>query len=566
MALLPNKGAAAMNTPDCASSRQKSKSPVHSLAGRLSAEAGLNHAQVRVTVDILADHLEAFYSEVRAPGEICHTAVSSAEPAGKPIKDCRIVPVRLTLFHETDLEVLAKHGPVELRAIRLYRLCCEARAQGGLLSHEDLRVLLSIDISTVGDLVGRLRLRGVFVPTRGAVKDIGPEPSHKRRVAELLARGFSTTQIRAMTKHSEGAIGRYHQQFALVLYLLHTYPDATDDERCILSALSLKAYETYREVADAVADRPDCQDHLERLRRRYELDPEGIAQKPPPGKAPTDQARRRLEQQNLPVAMRQTIQEDLGATKRVAQVVTEDLMALIDESFKLSDSLRPGEVVVFADAHLPHVVSGEHTTDRKVIAVTLPVFTDDALAIWRADEPIGRRRARIAAMVATAAAEQGGVMTVAKLAELLFVPPSTMGKDLRELAVECHLEAPTKGTIEDAGGTLTHKDWIVDLDQHGLTGDEIAWLTRHAPQSRDRYIETYRRAETLMRLDNCIPEPQHLARVLNLRLHVARQYVDLLRKYHRDGKYTLPIEPADSADSPAATQQAATGFEAGAAQ
>lgn len=131
-------------------------------------------------------------------------------------------------------------------------------------------------------------------------------------------------------------------------------------------------------------------------------------------------------------------------------------------------------------------------------------------------------------------------MTVAKLAELLFVPASTMGKDLRELAVACHIEAPTKGMIEDAGGTLTHKDWIVDLDQHGLTGDEIAWLTRHAPHSRDRYIETYRRAETLMALEGRIPEAEHLARILGLRLHVARQYVDLLRRYHGEG------EPSDA--------------------
>lgn len=539
-----------MNNADCASSRQKSKSPTHSLAGRLIAEAGLNLAQVRATVDILADHLEAFYSEVRAPGQICHTAVSAKEPAGKPIKDCEVLPVCLTLFHEADVEVLGEQGTVELRAMRLYRLCCEARSQGGLLSHEDLRVLLGIDISTVGDLVKRLRSRGIVVPTRGAVKDIGPEPSHKRIVAELLARGFSTSQIRAMTKHSEGAIGRYQQQFAMVLYLLHTYPEATDDERCLLSGLSLKAYQTYLAVAEAFGDRPDCQPHLERLRRRYELDPEGLAHKPPAGKAPKDQARRRLEQQNLPVAVRQTIQEDLGTTERVAQIVAEDLMTLIDESFKLSDSLRPGEIVVFADAHDPDFISGERTTDRKVISVRLPIFTNEALEIWRSDDPIGRRRARIGTMAAMAAAEQGAVMTVAKLAELLFVSTSTMAKDLRELAVACHVEAPTKGIIEDAGGTLTHKDWIVDLDQHGLTGDEIAWLTRHAPHSRDRYIETYRRAEILMRLEGCIPEPEHLARILRLRLHVARQYVDLLRNYHGDDKSSEAMASTPAQDTP----------------
>jgi DNA-binding MarR family transcriptional regulator len=547
---LAKKGKTAVNTTYCASSRQKSKSPIHSTAGRLSSEAGLSQAQVRVAIEILSDHLEAFYSEARDPGQITHTAVSAEEPAGKPIKDCKIVSVRLTVSHEADVELIEKHGSVELRMARIYRLCCEARDQGGLLSYEDLRVLLGIDISTVGDLVKRLRDRGLVVPTRGAVKDIGPEPSHKRIVAELLARGFSTSQIRSMTKHSEGAIGRYQHQFALVLYLLHAYPTATDDERRLLSGLPPKAYKTYLEVADAFADSLDCQCHLERLRRRYELDPENFAHSLPQGKAPKDQAHRRLEQQKLPVAVRQTIEKDLGTTPRVAETVADDLMALIDKSFRLTDSLRPGELVVFADAHDAASISGERTTDRAVIPVKLPVYTEEALELWRADEPIGRRRARIAAMVAMAAAEQGAVMTVAKLAELLFVSDSTMAKDLRKLAVACNVETPIKGTIEDAGGTLTHKDWIVDLDQHGLTGDEIAWLTRHAPHSRDRYIETYRRAETLMRLEERIPEPKHLARVLRLRIHVARQYVDLLRKYHGDGKDIdeLPFADAETVD------------------
>jgi hypothetical protein len=88
--------------------------------------------------------------------------------------------------------------------------------------------------------------------------------------------------------------------------------------------------------------------------------------------------------------------------------------------------------------------------------------------------------------------------------------------------------------MEDAGPTLTHKSWIVDLDNHGLTGEEISWLTRHAPASRDRYIKTYRRAQALMELEGRIPDPNHLARVLHLRPHVAKQYVDLLRRNHPD--------------------------------
>lgn len=469
--------------------------------------------------------------------------MAAHEPPGKPIRHCRVVPVKLTYLNDADVDVQCEHGTVELRALRLYRFATQARKQGGLLSYEDLSYLLCVDISTIKDLVRRLREQGLVVPTRGAIHDIGPEPSHKRIIAEMLGRGFSTSQIRAATRHSEHAIGRYQAQFGLVLYLLHHYPDTTADQRALLSGLSLKAYETYLEVYRLLADRVDCQPHLERLRRRYEMDPERVTGKRPPGKAPDHDPQRRLGQQTLATAVRQTIQEDLDTTRRVAQAVTDDVMALVTDGFQLADTPRPGEVVTFIDAHDPGFVSGNSTPDRKVIPVTLPLHTEQLQRIWRGDAPVGERRARIASLIATAAHEQGGVMSIANLAELLHVTPSTLAKDLRELAVKIHVEAPTKGLVEDLGPTLTHKDWIVDLDQHGLTGEEIAWLTRHAPASRDRYIETYRRAEILMRLDGAIPDADRLARVLRTTRHVAQQYVDLLRRYHSDGESTAVYAP-----------------------
>jgi hypothetical protein len=216
-------------------------------------------------------------------------------------------------------------------------------------------------------------------------------------------------------------------------------------------------------------------------------------------------------------------------------VVTGDIMALLDRSLPSAESLMSGEAVVFVDAHDPDLISGDAVADRDVIPVTVPLYTEDVQKTWRGDESASIRRARIATHIATAAYHQGGIMSVAKLAELLHVRPSTMSKDLRDLAVEVHNQAPTKGLIEDAGPTVTHKAWIVDLDRYGLTGQEISWLTRHAPVSRDRYIGTYRRAEALMVAEGKIPDVDYMARILRLRPHVAKQYRDLLQRYWPDG-------------------------------
>jgi hypothetical protein len=515
-----------------ASSRDKSKSPGRNLAFRLENEVGLSPAQAWVAIDIIAEHITEYCSNLRQPGVIIHTAVSIDEPPGKPIKHCKVVPVRLTYFHEDDFNVIREGGTVEFRATRLLRLCREAYEQKALLSHEDLSLLLCVDVSTIGDLVKRLREDDLFVPTRGAVKDIGPEPSHKREIARMLGLGYTTSKIRAMTNHSERSIGRYQMQFALVLFLLANYPEASHHTRCTVSRLSRAAYDAYVKVHDELADRGDCQQHLERLRRRYELDPEARDALVPPAKRRAVKASGRLKEQTLDTVIRQTIEADLGTTRRVAETVTGDLMGILSNSFQLSNELRPGEIVIFVDAYNPAFLSGDKVADRPVIPVVIPLHTQQILNIWRADQPAGRRRARIAAIIANAAHEQGGVMAIDKLAELLHTTTATMSKDLRKLAVDLHTLAATKGLLEDAGSTLTHKELIVGLDQQGLTADEISWLTRHAPCSRDRYISTFRRAESLMRLEGSIPSPELLARVLDLRLHVAKQYVALLVKHH----------------------------------
>jgi len=523
--------------------RDKSKSPARALGGRLEEEVGLTPAQRRITLDFVQDYTDAYFDEFRAPGAIVHTAVAIHEPPGKPIKNCQVVPVRLTHYHESDPEVQRLHGTVQMRMTRLYRMCVEAKQQRGLLSYEDLAYLLCVNTSTIRDLVARLREMGLSPPTRGAVKDIGPEPSHKREIATLLGQGFSTSQIASLTNHSEGAIGRYQADFGLVLHLLHTYPDEPDGTRRQLANLRPKAWVAYVEVATELARDPACQPHLARLRRRYEMDLERVAGRAAPGKTRPSKPASRLPQQNLGTAIRQTVQEDLALTQRVAEAVADDVMALVDEAFVVTEDLRPGEVVVFADKHDPSFLSGERTEDRPVMPVRLPVHTAEAQERWRADEPVGRRRARVAVHMADAAAAQGAVMTVDGLAELLHVSPGTLGKNLRELAIEVHVTAPTKGLIEDSGPTLTHKDWIVGLDQCGLTGEEITWLTRHAPASRDRYIESYRRAEALMQLHGAIPDVTHLARILHLRPHVAAQYVELLERFHRPGELAQDNAP-----------------------
>ena len=84
----------------------------------------------RVEADVLWDYVNNFVKEhylaCRFDNQIIFYAVSADEPAGKPIKDCRLIPVNLTLYRHTDWKIKAKLGIPALRESLVARLSEEA--------------------------------------------------------------------------------------------------------------------------------------------------------------------------------------------------------------------------------------------------------------------------------------------------------------------------------------------------------------------------------------------------------------------------------------------------------
>jgi len=70
-------------------------------------------------------------------GQIYYSAVAYGEAAGKPIKKCKLVRIRLTLDAPEDLQILsspsATGGVPALREKRLFRMALEAVEQGARL-------------------------------------------------------------------------------------------------------------------------------------------------------------------------------------------------------------------------------------------------------------------------------------------------------------------------------------------------------------------------------------------------------------------------------------------------
>jgi hypothetical protein len=509
----------------------KHKHPENSLHWRLMQDVGLSRAQADVALELFLDWAQTNFDGCRPPGQILRTVVAADEPAGKPICHCRTIEVKLSIDHPYDIDILHQHGTVACRRAKVYRLSWQAYEQGGLLSYEDLSSMLSLDRATIKRIVAELRCWGLFVPTRGALKDMGRAPSHKEQICRLLCRGYLWTEISAMTGHLESSIERYALDFGRVIALCDEGA-APNDIRivCNLGEQTVKTYINLYIEHNTDEFRP----HLDKLNRRFESGKGSVGPGQYPGSRKRHNGTERLEKQTFSHALSQLLQQYMSVTDPVAHFISEKVLQLGEAVFVNGQRLRPGQTVLLVDsAESAPKYSGHNGGDRPLVPVILSPWTEDKFGIWLSSRPMVEKRAIIGDMLAREAQRQGGTMTVQLLGMLLGSSSSVMANNLSQLRKQQQEPTPIKGITEDTGATLTHKEPICELEEEGYTPPEISQVSLHTPPSRDRYLKGKLQVETLTRILGQIPDEVRAARFLGMQRSVARQYLHWLRRQQR---------------------------------
>lgn len=198
--------------------RLQQKSVSESLVERLQNDFNLAPLVARTLTEAVSDYFTRCLPQQTSAGQMSYLAISRDCPAGRPLRDCERQPVTLSLYAADDLVAMGS-GVAALRQQRILRLTEEAYEQGVLLTHEDLACLLSCSLATVKRDVRTLRQRGLLVPTRGQIKDIGKGVSHKRQIVQDYLAGYTFSQIERRQRHSVHAIHRYCRDFVRVIRL-----------------------------------------------------------------------------------------------------------------------------------------------------------------------------------------------------------------------------------------------------------------------------------------------------------------------------------------------------------
>ena len=200
--------------------RLTEKTPLHTLQVELQAGYNLSPIEAQVLAHRVQQLVDEQLGTGRQPGQIMYQAIATEEPPGKPLNQCRKVPVRLTLVSDEDGVVWATQGPKVLRRVRVRRLVYEALIQGGALSQEDLACILGVSRKTVQRLFAYFREQDERLPSRGEIQDMGRGVSHKIPVIRKYVQDMSFSSISlALRKHGIDSMVRYLRHFALVMIL-----------------------------------------------------------------------------------------------------------------------------------------------------------------------------------------------------------------------------------------------------------------------------------------------------------------------------------------------------------
>ena len=172
---------------------------------------------IRETVE----EILATLSQGRGDGDIVYWAVSSREPAGKPLEACQLLPVTLTLYDLEDMPPAHVDRDLnrvsEIKFTKVLRLTTQAKQGGGYLTYADLSYLLGLHPEAISRLV-RANPK-VVVPLRGSECDIGRGVTHRQKIIRLYLEMHTETEIAARTGHSYEAIEEYIKEFATIYVL-----------------------------------------------------------------------------------------------------------------------------------------------------------------------------------------------------------------------------------------------------------------------------------------------------------------------------------------------------------
>jgi transposase len=190
---------------------------------RLQAGMNCSPFEAKAILNCVYEVYQPYFDNTASmrPGQVLFEVVSIENSAKEKLSNCQMKTVVLTLDSGADdLAVREKEGVIGLRRHRLERIANEAFQQGGLLTVEDIaNRLLNCGERTVTRDINALKDKGISLPLRSVIRDMGRSISHREMIVKYWLLGMEFSEITRRTNHSIEAIANYVEKFKRVICL-----------------------------------------------------------------------------------------------------------------------------------------------------------------------------------------------------------------------------------------------------------------------------------------------------------------------------------------------------------
>lgn len=156
------------------------------------------------------------------PGQMLFTVLSVDNSPALSLTESKMITVTITMDKsDEDLPIREKHGVVALRQHRIQRVANEVFMQDGLLTAEDLAYrLFNCGMRTISRDLASLRKKGIAIPLRSTVHDMGRTISHRALIVKLWLQGKEYSDISRDAFHSIASVQNYIDKFRRVVALM----------------------------------------------------------------------------------------------------------------------------------------------------------------------------------------------------------------------------------------------------------------------------------------------------------------------------------------------------------
>jgi len=207
---------------------------------------------------------------------------------------------------------------------------------------------------------------------------------------------------------------------------------------------------------------------------------------------------------------------------RICKLCAEMILEVVHGHIRSKQTIRHGQILWTAVSIDDPPGWSQKIADTDLVPVLLDAST--AQDIQSRIDGVHPRQVRLrkAVRMCHQAYEQGGLLTNYDLSEILNIPDSLVGQLLAGYERETNRVVPRRGTIHDAGSSVSHKRIICRKRYvEGKSSDQIARDTYHSIEAVDRYLGQFDRVRHCRSQRLSIIETAH---ILNCSVSLVKAY------------------------------------------